>query len=193
MAWEVLSSQTEHNGIHLDPRSKLILMITICILVVDGEVSGIMIIIKPLASIIPFVLLLTIGKWKQALLLTILFAILFVGEVVILPSMGGTVGFLLLFLCGVFRRLLPGIVMGYFTVSTTTVIVIPLAVMFRFFPTVLEEYHSIGDAMKMRGIRFGGKKTGKILEYRFIPMMICSVKIGEELSAADLTRGLVCL
>lgn len=95
--------------------------------------------------------------------------------------------------------------MGYFTVSTTTVsefiasmerihlsqkIVIPLAVMFRFFPTVLEEYHSIGDAMKMRGIRFGGKKTGKILEYRFIPMMICSVKIGEELSATALTRGL---
>ena len=36
----------------------------------------------------------------------------------------------------------------------------------------------------------GGKKTGKILEYRFIPMMICSVKIGEELSAAALTRGL---
>ena len=44
--------------------------------------------------------------------------------------------------------------------------------------------------MRMRGIRLGGKKTTKILEYRFIPMMICSVKIGEELSAAALTRGL---
>ncbi|MDE6968767.1 MAG: energy-coupling factor transporter transmembrane protein EcfT [Eubacterium sp.] len=205
MAWEVLSSQTEHKGIHLDPRTKLILLITICILVVGGEVSGIMMIIKPLASMIPFALLLTIGKWKRALFFTILFAILFVGEIAILPSMGGTIGFLLLFLCGVFGRLLPGIIMGYFTVSTTTVsefiasmerihlsqkIVIPLAVMFRFFPTVMEEYHSIGDAMKMRGIRLGGKKTGKILEYRFIPMMICSVKIGEELSAAALTRGL---
>lgn len=176
MAWEVLSSQTEHKGIHLDPRTKLILLITICILVVGGEVSGIMIIIKPLVSIIPFVLVLTIGKWKRALLFTILFAIPFVGEIVILPSMGGTVGFLLLFLCGVFGRLLPGIVMGYFTVSTTTVsefiasmerihlsqkIVIPLAVMFRFFPTVMEEYHFIGDAMKMRGIRLGGKRPAK--------------------------------
>lgn len=95
--------------------------------------------------------------------------------------------------------------MGYYTVHTTTVsefiaamerihlsekIVIPVAVMLRFFPTVMEEYHSIGDAMRMRGIRLGGKKTTKILEYRFIPMMICSVKIGEELSAAALTRGL---
>ena len=53
-----------------------------------------------------------------------------------------------------------------------------------------EEYHAIGDAMRMRGIRFGGKKTVKMLEYRFVPMMICSIKIGEELSAAALTRGL---
>ena len=44
--------------------------------------------------------------------------------------------------------------------------------------------------MRMRGIRFGGKKTVKMLEYRFVPMMICSIKIGEELSAAALTLGL---
>lgn len=44
--------------------------------------------------------------------------------------------------------------------------------------------------MKMRGIRPGGGKAGAILEYRLVPMMICSVKIGEELSAAALTRGL---
>ena len=44
--------------------------------------------------------------------------------------------------------------------------------------------------MRMRGVRFGGGKAGSILEYRMVPMMICSVKIGEELSAAALTRGL---
>ena len=32
--------------------------------------------------------------------------------------------------------------------------------------------------------------VGAILEYRIVPMMICSVKIGEELSQAALTRGL---
>ena len=69
-------------------------------------------------------------------------------------------------------------------------ITIPLSVVFRFAPTVLEEAASISDAMKMRGIRFGGKKSSKILEYRLIPMITCSVKIGEELSAAALTRGL---
>ena len=57
--------------------------------------------------------------------------------------------------------------MGYYLVSTTTVsefvaamermhipqkIVIPVSVVFRFFPTVKEEYAAIRDAMKMRGI-----------------------------------------
>ena len=44
--------------------------------------------------------------------------------------------------------------------------------------------------MRMRGIRFGGKHPGKMIEYRLIPLMISVVKIGDELSAAALTRGL---
>ena len=66
---------------------------------------------------------------------------------------------------------MPCIMMGYFVISTITVsefvaaleklhipqtITIPLSVMFRFFPTVLEEFNAINDAMRMRGIRFGG-------------------------------------
>jgi energy-coupling factor transport system permease protein len=95
--------------------------------------------------------------------------------------------------------------MGYFLVSTTTVsdfmaamrkmhvtekLAIPLSVMFRFFPTVREEYIAIHDAMRMRGVSLAGGKPLKMLEYRFVPMMMCSLKIGEELSAAALTRGL---
>lgn len=99
----------------------------------------------------------------------------------------------------------PSVAMAYYIVTTTTVsefvagmerlqmprqITIPMAVMFRFFPTVMEEWRAIGDAMKMRGIRLRGGKAGSILEYRLVPMLMCSVKIGEELSAASLTRGL---
>ena len=69
-------------------------------------------------------------------------------------------------------------------------VTIPLTVMFRFFPTVFQESEAISDAMKMRGIKLGGKKSSKILEYKLIPMITCSVKIGEELSAAAITRGL---
>ena len=99
----------------------------------------------------------------------------------------------------------PSVAMAYYIVTTTTVsefvagmerlqmprqITIPMAVMFRFFPTVMEEWRAIGDAMKMRGIRLRGGKAGSILEYRLVPMLMCSVKIGEELSEASLPRGL---
>jgi energy-coupling factor transport system permease protein len=69
-------------------------------------------------------------------------------------------------------------------------ITIPLSVMFRFFPTVGEEYAAINDAMRMRGIRLAGGNPAAMLEYRIVPMMICCIRIGEELSAAALTRGL---
>lgn len=44
--------------------------------------------------------------------------------------------------------------------------------------------------MKMRDIRIGARNAGKLVEYRLVPLMICSAKIGEELSQAALTRGL---
>ena len=94
---------------------------------------------------------------------------------------------------------------GAFFLSTTSVsefvaamqkmhisekIIIPMSVIFRFFPTIGEEYRAIADAMRMRQIRFGGKKAFSMIEYRIIPLMISVVRIGDELSAAALTRGL---
>lgn len=63
-----------------------------------------------------------------------------------------------------------------------------------FLTKVAEENKSISNAMRMREIRFGTKKFLKnpsmILEYRLVPLMMSVAKIGEELSAAALSRGL---
>lgn len=72
----------------------------------------------------------------------------------------------------------------------TDKLTIPLPVMFRFFPTIADEFRAINDAMRMRDIRFGGKNVDKMIEYRLIPLMVCSAKLGEELNAAAITRGL---
>ena len=72
--------------------------------------------------------------------------------------------------------------------------IIPVSVVFRFVPTLAEENKSISNAMRMREIRLGTKKFLKnpsmILEYRLVPLMMSVAKIGEELSAAALSRGL---
>jgi energy-coupling factor transport system permease protein len=69
-------------------------------------------------------------------------------------------------------------------------ITISLAVVMRFFPTIKEEYSAISDAMKMRGISLGGGSAAKMVEYRMIPLLFSCVNIGDELSAAAITRGL---
>ena len=71
-------------------------------------------------------------------------------------------------------------------------VIIPLSVMFRFFPTVGEESASISDAMRMRklGFRYFWRRPVEVLEYRMVPLMMSVVQIGEELSASALTRCL---
>ena len=50
----------------------------------------------------------------------------------------------------------------------------------------------INDSMRMRGISGINmlKNPMAMMEYKLVPMLMCSVKIGDELSAASLTRGL---
>lgn len=101
-------------------------------------------------------------------------------------------------------QLMPGTMFAYYLFATTKVsefvaamervrlpqrVIIPFAVVFRFFPTVLEEYRSIRDAMRLRGV---GWRSGPValVEYRLVPLVAGMVKIGDELSAASVTRGL---
>lgn len=161
--------------------------------------------VRPVLSAIPLGLLVFSRRYGAALFYAVTYSAFYFGQGLLMTHPTGTIDFLLLLVCGLFSRFLPGFMAGYYLVSTTTVsefvaamhrmhvtdkIVIPLSVMFRFIPTVVEESQSIQNAMRMRGVRFGGDKTGKILEYRLIPTIACSVMIGEELSAAALTRGL---
>ena len=67
------------------------------------------------------------------------------------------------------------------------VIITPLIVMFRFFPTLRLELQSVRDAMKLKGVR---KNPVKILEHVYVPILFNCVKIGEDLNISGLTRGL---
>lgn len=195
----------KRQGLLLDPRTKLLMLITVTTLMLSTGNSGVMNLVKPVLSILPFVLLLTEGRWKTAVKYLLLYALCFALERAALYRMSGLPAFLTLAVCSVMTRFAPGIMMGAFLIASTSVsdfiaamkrmhlsekIIIPLSVVFRFFPTIREENVAITDAMRMRGIRFGGRYPGKMLEYRLVPLMISVVKIGDELSAAALSRGL---
>lgn len=205
MAFTVLQSTGQKQGLRLDPRTKLLLLITISTFVLGGLGGNKMSPVLLFLCMLPFLLLVTAGRLKSGFIYLLVFIGAYLVAELVLPQLSGVLQFLLLGCVGILSRVVPGIVMGIYVISTTTVseftaamqrlhmsekIIIPLSVMFRFFPTVGEEFSAINAAMRMRDIRFGGGNVGKMLEYRLVPLMTCTAKIGEELSAAALTRGL---
>ena len=131
--------------------------------------------------------------------------VLVIAAIFVFTTLSGLLSFIVLAITSIMTRFAPGIMTGAYLISSTSVsefigamermhitekIVIPMSVIFRFFPTISEEYQAIRDAMKMRNIHFGGKNPFLMIEYRLVPLMVSVVKIGDELSAAALTRGL---
>lgn len=106
------------------------------------------------------------------------------------------------------RRFMMPIVAGNYLISSTPVgllmnaleklklpfsVVITIAVMFRFFPTLKEEYGHIKNAMKMRGIGLNAvnviSRPILTLEYMMVPLLSSASRIGDELAAAGHTKG----
>ena len=201
----ILQTTGQQRGMILDPRTKLLLLVTVSTFVLGGLGGEKFSFIIPVLCFMTLVLLLMAGKIRATGIYLGVYSVAWLASLLLLPHLSGFFYFVVLGSAGIFSRVMPGVAMGAYVVSTTTVseftaamqrmhisekIVIPFSVMFRFFPTVGEEFGSIDAAMRMRGIRFGGGRAGKMLEYRLVPLLTCSAKIGEELSAAALTRGL---
>lgn len=203
---EMLSATSDNRkGIVLDPRTKLFMLVTITTLMFSTSNEGIMNVVKPILSLIPFALILSERRFKTAGKYALLYVACFILERLALNVWSGMLSFMVLAVSSIMTRFAPGIMTGVYLISSTSVsefigamermhitekIIIPLSVIFRFFPTIGEEYQAIRDAMKMRNIRFGGRNPFLMIEYRLIPLMVSVVKISDELSAAALTRGL---
>ena len=200
-----LAAVTTRRGIRFDPRTKLLMLITITTLMFSTSNEGVMNVVKPVLSLIPFALILSERRMKTAGKYLLLYIVCFILERAALTVLSGIPSFLVLAAASVMTRFAPGIMTGAYLIESTSVsefigslermhvtdkIVIPLSVIFRFFPTISEEYRAIRDAMRMRGIHIGAGNPLQMIEYCLVPLMVSVVKIGDELSAAALTRGL---
>ncbi|MBR2284123.1 MAG: energy-coupling factor transporter transmembrane protein EcfT [Ruminococcus sp.] len=203
----LFTADVENRGLVLDPRTKIAVMLTLVVFALGGTGSDTAAVRAGTVavSILPMLLLAAARQPGRAAVFTAVYAVMKAAELLLVPKTTGAALSILGMCCMIFVRLMPGLVMGAYMLSSTTVsefiaamhrmhvpqqITIPMSVMFRFFPTVLEEFSDINTAMKMRDIRIGGRNAEKIIEYRLVPLMVCSVNIGSELSAAALTRGL---
>ena len=147
---------------NLDPRTKIIILAILSFMVfndVSLYISGILV-------LIPFICLLFSNHKKSALIYIVVYVLAKYIQIYILPTATGLTAIILITFSYTVSRMMPILMMGYYTITSTKVsefissmeksnipkyIVIPVSVVFRYIPSVFEEIKSITDAMKMRG------------------------------------------
>lgn len=203
MNYSSLIAQKEKRSF-LDPRVKIVLVLMLAIFVLGGIGGSHFQYIRLILSIIPFILLLIEKKWQKFVHVSLMLIIGY-GCLFVMPYLPNILKFIALMCGNIFTRFVVTFAMGEYLIATTSVsefisamekiyipkaIIVPMSVMFRMFPTIAAEWKAIYRAMDMREIHLGKVGIEKIIEYQLIPMISSSVRIGEELSAAALSRGL---
>lgn len=193
------------NGV--DPRTKILYVMTVDVfsLGMAGWGSMSTTVVSAVLAFSPLVLLLFSGRKTVAACYGVMVALCYVLSAYALPLLGGALAWMLYASVHILVQMLPCVMSAYWMLATTSAseliaalqrmhvpqpVSMALAVMFRFFPTAVAEQRAINDAMRMRGVRFGGGKASQMFEYRIVPLMTNSVRIADELTQSALTRGL---
>ena len=131
------------------------------------------------------------GQFKSAARFSLVFLLMLLIDRGLTPHMTGFGFTLVSFISLALRKFLPCLMLGKWILTTTEVsefvaamwklhlpqtAIIPLSVVFRYFPTMKEEWGAIRAAMKMRGIHMS-------LEHIMVPLLMSAVNVSEELSA----------
>ncbi len=189
-----------------DPRAKLVLVILAAIYVTID-----LTILQEILLIIIFTLPFFISKlYLIGITFLVIYSFQLIGSIFILPYvMNPFFLYITSFIFNGFRLLLPGIIAGTYAIKTTKVtewiatfkalhfpnwLLIPIAVMLRFFPAIKEDYQHIRKAMAFRGIGTNLvdllKHPAKTFEYILIPLLMNATQVAEDLTVSALTKGL---
>ncbi len=190
----------------LDSRTKLFMVFVVSLIVMMSATTPLLWAVRLSITLIPIILMILEKKYSSALKFLLAYASALVLMFYFLSEQSeGLIASLLIGYCGIVVQFMPAIITAWYVVRTTKIgefmscmqkmhvpdgIAVSLAVVMRFFPTIKEEYSSINDAMRMRGVMLGGGNVLRMFEFRMIPLLFSCVNIGEELSAAAITRGL---
>lgn len=204
MASELYQEKASSKQLYLDPRTKILLCLSVSTTLIAGNGTGYLLYLHYALAVLPLIFLLILRKFKAALYYVTVYAFaLFVTDL-IMPYLPNAVNLLFTGVFAFSTKLIPGTMMAYFLFATTSVsefiaamdrmhitkkLSVPISVMFRFFPTIKEEYRNVQDAMKLRGVG-SVRDPMKMLEYRMVPFLMSVVSIGNDLSASALTRAL---
>lgn len=191
--------------IRIDPRTKLILMVITLLYITFLPTNG----IEPVwIGVILFTGIL-LGRVIKTVRSGVIFGLLWAFMLYVLPNLKGTLHTSLLVWLGLIFKCYPCFMLGAVVIGTTHIsefmaamsrmkvpksVILPMAIMFRYFPVIGEDWRYIKDAMKHRGISPGIvsfiSKPAMVIDALYVPMLMASSKAADELSVAAITRGI---
>ena len=191
--------------ISLDPRTKVILLILTALFsafIPNGIYSLVWISLITILGIL-------LGRVGRTLRAAIIFAALWLFVSYILPTLGGVLHTSLLVWFGLVFKCYPCCMLAGILIATTQIgefmaamakwrvprsVVIPIAIMFRYFPTVKEDWGHIKDAMALRGINLSPgcfvQNPGVVIDAMYLPILVTASKAADELAASAIARGI---
>ncbi len=191
--------------IKIDPRSKVILMfitVLFSILIPTGFFTCMWIGLVAFLGVM-------LGRVKKTVRAATIFAALWLFAIFVLPVLHGTVHTSLLVWLGLVFKCYPCCMLAGVIIETTQIsefmaamskwnipraVVMPLAIMFRYFPTLKEDWEHIRDAMALRGISLSPvcfvKNPEVVIDALYLPVLVTASKTADELSASAIARGI---
>lgn len=191
----------------LDFRTKFILTIVLGIVVVEGSVSQKYPFLGILLVVFPYILAL-FDREKSLFFKGLFYTVIaLLGQKFLPHFQENFLAMVLTLYCGIILRIIPGVMMGYYGVTTTRMsdlvysltrmkfpdfIIIPISVMFRFFYSIKEDYKVINEAMYMHGLTLKNffKNPARIIEYKFVPLLMITSQTADNVSISAMTRGM---
>lgn len=188
-------------------RSKLALALAISTVMLSNNFRLHFPILTFILSLTPILWMLLIRKWKGLIIYILFLFLSYMNYIPLLKTFYDNLPWFILLFLTIIKLVLPGMTIGFLIIQTTSIsqylnglsrmhipmsIALATSVFFRFMPTIQAENQGIKQAMKMRGL------TGyqaffhpiKFLNYRLVPLLLSTFRIGDELSMASLCRGL---
>ncbi len=200
---EIAIAKVERSRV--DPRSKVLLLLCVNIILVGGA-GGDKVAQSAyfVLAALPIVVLMVEGYWKKGLLLASLFVFFVWVAISVVPSLEKESQIAAMGMVAFCTRILPAaasccllmtipvseLVSTLYRFKLPSALVTVLVIILRFFPSVLSEFVAIERNVRMRGLAFGNGSLKTTLLCRLLPFLSNTLRIGDELSAAAISRGL---
>lgn len=160
MISDIYDTTAKAKQLYLDPRTKIFLCLTVSSIMLVPSDSPIIETMHLLFAILPLIFLVVLKKYKMAVYYLGMYLFSALVPKLLIPYLPNIINVLFTGMIALFTQILPGMMMAYFLIVSTTVsefvaamdrmhvtkkISMPFSVLFRFFPTIIEEYGHVKD------------------------------------------------